>query len=645
MPRPSCGPCSTRREYRAASRNTLNAHYTDAAYVQAMWAGLQRLGFDGGAVLEPGCGSGTFIGFAPAGAEMTGVELDPTTAGICRALYPGATVLAESFAETRAPEGFFDAAVGNVPFGRFALSDPVHNPGGHSVHNHFLLKSLHLTRPGGMVALLTSRYTLDAQNPAARRELAQLGDLVFALRLPEGAHRRAAGTDAVTDLVVFRRRGPGEEPAGEAFERAVRTPVASGEEAVVNEYFVAHPGNVLGELYVGRGMYGDDELSVRAQGDVAAAFAAAIEREAAAAVTRAEGFRPAITHSPTAPIALVPRSERLAERTIVVVDDGFARVENGAMLPHAVPRTQAAELRALCGLRDTAKALLEAGSRHQGRHPGHRRAAGRAEPPLRRLCRRLRAGEPVLVPGGRPARRGRASAASPSSARPAAVSPRTPSPVSSTPWRSSTPKPSTPAKPRCCPAASSPLPPPASAPTPPRTPWPSAWTSGPRSTWPRSPASSVSRRAKPASVSAGWCSTTRARASSCLRPSTSRATSGRSSPPPGKRRWTTRATWSTSRLSRQSCQPTSAQLRSAPAWARPGSTWATSRTSSGRPWRTATCVSSTPVARSGPSAAGAGEYRPRPRGAPPVGPVATWPSCCFVRHEVLSTTRTRTVDG
>ena len=349
-------------EYRAAARNTLNAHYTDWAYVEAIWSGLEQLGFEGGRVLEPGCGSGTFIGGDPAGAEMTGVELDPTTAGICRALYPGATVLAESFADTRIPEGYFDAAVGNVPFGRFALSDPVHNPGGHSVHNHFLLKSLHLVRPGGMVALLTSRYTLDAQNPAARRELAQLGDLVFALRLPEGAHRRAAGTDAVTDLVVFRRRGPGEEPGGEAFERAVRAPVAGGEQAVLNEYFVAHPGNVLGELYVGRGMYGDDELSVRAQGDVAVALASAIEREAAGAVTRAEGFRPAVTHSPTAPVALVPRSERLAERTIVVVaaTAGFARVENGALLPHSVPRTQAAELRALCGLRDTAKALLEA---------------------------------------------------------------------------------------------------------------------------------------------------------------------------------------------------------------------------------------------------------------------------------------------
>ena len=141
---------------------------------------------------------------------------------------------------------------------------------------------------------------------------------MFALRLPEGAHRRAAGTDAVTDLVVFRRRGPGEEPAGEAFERAVRSPLPSGEHAVVNEYFVAHPESVLGELYLRPGMYGDDELSVRAQGDVAAGFAAAIERGGTAAPRgRGGGFRAASAHSPPRPLALVPRSERLAERTIV----------------------------------------------------------------------------------------------------------------------------------------------------------------------------------------------------------------------------------------------------------------------------------------------------------------------------------------
>jgi SAM-dependent methyltransferase len=354
--------------WRAAARGTLNAHYTDAAYVRAIWAGVERLGFDGGRVLEPGCGAGTFIGLAPAGAEMTGVELDPTTAAICQALHPGATVLAESFAETRAPEGYFDAVVGNVPFGRFALDDPVHNPGHHSIHNHFLVKSLHLTRPGGVVALLTSRYSLDAGNPAARRELAGLGDLVFALRLPGGAHRSAAGTDAVTDLVVLRRRGPGQAPSGEAFERAVRTALPGGEQAVLSEYFAARPANVLGELYVGRGMYGDGELGVRATGDVAGALAAAVEREASVAAGRGLGFgpRPGRSHAPAAPM---PRCERLAERTIVVDGDAFRRAEEGSLVPHEVPRAQAAELRSLCGLRDAAKALLEAEAVSRGSSP------------------------------------------------------------------------------------------------------------------------------------------------------------------------------------------------------------------------------------------------------------------------------------
>jgi SAM-dependent methyltransferase len=157
-------------EMAAAARNTLNAHYTDAALVQAIWSGLAALGFEGGNVLEPGCGSGTFIGFAPANTHMVGVELDPTTAAIARRLYPDAQVLTESFADTAIPEATFDAVVGNVPFGKIALHDPIHNPSGASIHNHFIIKALHLTRPGGLVGVLSSRYTLDARNPAARRE-------------------------------------------------------------------------------------------------------------------------------------------------------------------------------------------------------------------------------------------------------------------------------------------------------------------------------------------------------------------------------------------------------------------------------------------------------------------------------------------
>ena len=136
-------------ELASAARNTLNAHYTGAELVKAVWAGVQRLGFSGGRMLEPGCGSGNFIGFRPVGAEVVGVELDPVTATIAAALYPDAQILNESFADTRAPEGSFDLVVGNVPFGKITLTDRRHNAGGHSIHNFFIVKGLRLTRPGG----------------------------------------------------------------------------------------------------------------------------------------------------------------------------------------------------------------------------------------------------------------------------------------------------------------------------------------------------------------------------------------------------------------------------------------------------------------------------------------------------------------
>src|ERR1035441_6986184 len=195
-------------EWDAAARTTINAHYTDPLIARQMWRTMQALGFEHGTVLEPGSGAGTFIGLAPEAAQMTGVELDPLTASISAAIYPQASIRAESFADTRLPEGSFDAAIGNVPFGNVTLHDPVHNGTRQSMHNHFILKSLALTRPGGLMAVLTSHYTMDAQNPGARREMAELADLLDAVRLPTGAHRRAAGSDVVTDLLILRRREP-----------------------------------------------------------------------------------------------------------------------------------------------------------------------------------------------------------------------------------------------------------------------------------------------------------------------------------------------------------------------------------------------------------------------------------------------------
>ena len=347
-------------EVRAARRTTINAHYTDAAYVQAVWDAVVRLGFAGGAVLEPGCGVGTFIGLAPESARMVGVELDPTTAAIASLLYPNATVLAESFADTRIPEGTFDLVVGNVPFADVVLTDPTHNPARLSIHNHFIVKALHLLRPGGLVAVFTSRYTMDAQNPAARREMAGLADLVGAVRLPEGAHRRAAGTEAVTDLLILRRRAPEAEPAGPAWEQARRVDV-DGVPVAVNEYFLEHPHRVLGRHAVAGGMYRAGELTVVGDPDAGPALRTALDDVTAQA--HAVGLvwtaRPAEMPAPR-PVALVAR-EQLPDEYLQAYPDGtFTRIEAGVPVPYEPPARQAAELRALIQLRDIALALLEA---------------------------------------------------------------------------------------------------------------------------------------------------------------------------------------------------------------------------------------------------------------------------------------------
>jgi hypothetical protein len=221
--------------WRAARRTTINAHYTNPAIAQAMWQTLTDLGFNGGRVLEPGAGGGTFIGLAPAAAELTGVELDPTTARIAQQVHPHATIRAESFAQTPLPDGYFDAAIGNVPFADVRLHDPRHNPSRLSLHNHFIVKALSLVREGGLVAVLTSHYTMDAHNPAARRAIHRLGELLGAVRLPTGAHRRTAGTDALTDLLFLRRRDPDgdPDPAGWETTRAVDVDV-DGSRARIN---------------------------------------------------------------------------------------------------------------------------------------------------------------------------------------------------------------------------------------------------------------------------------------------------------------------------------------------------------------------------------------------------------------------------
>lgn len=356
----------TEDEYWAASRTTINAHYTDPEITKAMWTLAADLGFDGGDVLEPGCGSGNFIGLAPDTARMVGVELDPMTARIASKLYPTATIRTESFAQTRVPDGSFDMAIGNVPFAKIALHDARHNAAEHVMHNHFLIKSVALTRPGGLVVALTSHFTLDSQNPAARRALHESADLVGAVRLPTGAHKRLAGTEAVTDIVILRRRLPGERP-GDDLWVGTNPKVIDGEQVRLNNYFDAHPDRVLGELGVGHGMHGSATLTVTQAPD---AFGMLDLRGQLSAITTAAQRRRWVLTERSPDHVQVDHQAAAAQvgsgewtGHITAKNDGtFTVLQDGVHQPLTIPRTQAVEARALLDLRDQTRGLLEAES-------------------------------------------------------------------------------------------------------------------------------------------------------------------------------------------------------------------------------------------------------------------------------------------
>ncbi len=359
-------------EWAAASRTTLNAHYTSFEAADAIWRAVRRAGFAGGRVLEPGVGSGTFLATwpdDPGRLDAVGIEVDPVTAGIARLLHPAATIRAESFAATRYPDGWFDLTIGNVPFGNYKLFDPLHNRAGLSIHNHFIHKSLALTRPGGYVAVLTSRYTLDAASTTARSMLADDADLVGALRLPDGAMQAVAGTDASMDLLLLRRRPPDAPPAGEAWSAVTDVETRDGPVAV-NEVFAAHPEWVLGELGAGRGRYADGELVVRPRTTLIDGetrrqpLGPAMNAVLAEIAGRAMSAGLGITERTTDPeMAATGGAEWVTdvivgphhvEGSLLARDGGgFARIEHGTPAPYRPPAAQASELARLIELRDT----------------------------------------------------------------------------------------------------------------------------------------------------------------------------------------------------------------------------------------------------------------------------------------------------
>lgn len=352
-------------DYAAARRNVLNAHYTDAGLVAPVWQAAERLGLDRGHVLEPGCGIGNFIGFAPEGVHVTGVEVDPTTARMAALAHPGHEIHGGSFAEVHGGDDAFDGAIGNVPFSRARLHDPGYNDAHYPMHSHFLLKSVRMTRPGGLVGVWISRWMLDGRDEAVRAEVAELADLITAVRTPVGAHAEAAGTDVVTDFVLLRRRPEGEEPDTSTAWRRVRALTddatqGDDESVAVNEYFLHHPDHVLGSLDSRVGRFGP-ELTVHAHPgvDLAASLHRVLDGDVTRALQRGWNLETTTSAPPELPLGR-DRHQRF-EGTLAADEDGtFTRWQAGGWQPHAAPKTQARELRELIGLRETVQALLEA---------------------------------------------------------------------------------------------------------------------------------------------------------------------------------------------------------------------------------------------------------------------------------------------
>ena len=249
----------TTEEYEAARGSTLNAHYTSPAVIRTIYEAVGGIGFEGGRILEPSMGVGNFFGLLPesmANCQLYGVELDSITGRIAKQLYPEASITVAGFETTNRP-GFYDLAVGNVPFGQYQVHDPEYDRLGFSIHNYFAAKMLDQVRPGGIVAFVTSRYTLDAKDESVRRYLAERGELLGAIRLPNNAFRANAGTDVVSDIIFLQRR---EQPLTELpdWVHVGTTP----EGFTVNRYFIDHPDMVLGTPTAESTQYGRQDYTV-----------------------------------------------------------------------------------------------------------------------------------------------------------------------------------------------------------------------------------------------------------------------------------------------------------------------------------------------------------------------------------------------
>ena len=246
-------------EYAAARSSTLNAHYTSPTVIRSIYDAVERMGFHSGNILEPSMGVGNFFGMLPdtmADSRLYGVELDSITGRIAKKLYPQADITVAGF-ETTDRQDFYDLAIGNVPFGQYKVNDKAYNKLGFSIHNYFFAKTIDQVRPGGIVAFVTSRYTMDSKDSTARKHMAERADLLGAIRLPNNAFKANAGTEVVSDIIFLQKR---DRPIDHEPDWVQLGKTEDG--FAINQYFVDHPEMILGVLSTESTQYGREELTV-----------------------------------------------------------------------------------------------------------------------------------------------------------------------------------------------------------------------------------------------------------------------------------------------------------------------------------------------------------------------------------------------
>ena len=269
-------------EYAAAKGSVLNAHYTSKTVIDGIYKALERFGVKGNnRILEPAMGTGNFFGFMPQeiadGAKLYGVELDRVTGKIATKLYPQAKIQIKGFEETAFQDNSFDLMVTNVPFGGYTVFDPDYNKYNFYIHDYFIAKGIDKIKPNGLMAVITSKGTMDKQNPSIRKYIADRAELVGAVRLPNTAFKQTANTEVVTDILFFRKR---EEKINAGVENTEWLSTGKTEEGYeINNYYIAHPEMILGTLAKETGLYGAEDITVKTDGrDLSAAINAAISR-------------------------------------------------------------------------------------------------------------------------------------------------------------------------------------------------------------------------------------------------------------------------------------------------------------------------------------------------------------------------------